>query len=100
MSSPHRCFMDRPISDRAGRRGRRPLHFICGCRSGPVGCGVLTAPLFQASLHRNWLEEHLDGEELAHLEKAQKAELCVDTLEREALVRTALAVGIRLALPQ
>ena len=54
---------------------------------------------FQASLHRNWLEEHLDGEELAHLEKALEAELRIDTLEREAMARTALAVGIRLALP-
>ena len=54
---------------------------------------------FQALLHMNWLEEHLDGEELAHLEKALEAELRIDTLEREAMARTALAVGIRLALP-
>ena len=55
---------------------------------------------FQALLHMNWLEEHLDGEELAHLEKALEAELRIDTLEREAMARTALAVGIRLALPR
>lgn len=54
---------------------------------------------FQALLHMNWLEEHLGGEELAHLEKALEAELRIDTLEREAMARTALAVGIRLALP-
>lgn len=54
---------------------------------------------FQASLHRNWLNEHLGEEERVHLEKAQAAELRVDTLEREAIMRTAIAVGIRLALP-
>lgn len=53
---------------------------------------------FQALLHMNWLNEHLGDEEMAHLEKAREAESCVDTLEREAMVRTALAVGIRLAL--
>ena len=53
---------------------------------------------FQALLHMNWLKEHLSDEEMAHLEQAREAELCVDTLEREAMVRTALAVGIRLAL--
>lgn len=53
---------------------------------------------FQALLHMNWLKEHLDEEEMAHLEKAREAELRVDTLEREAMVRTALALGIRLAL--
>ena len=36
---------------------------------------------------------------MAHLEKALEAELRIDTLEREAMARTALAVGIRLALP-
>ena len=54
---------------------------------------------FQALLHMNWLEERLDEEELAHLEKALEAELRIDTLEREAMARTALAVGVRLALP-
>lgn len=54
---------------------------------------------FQASLHMNWLKEHLHDEELAHLEQAQAADTRVDALEREALIRTALAVGIRLALP-
>lgn len=48
--------------------------------------------------HMQWLEEHLSDEEKAHLEQAKAADLCLDTLEREAMVRTALAVGIRLAL--
>lgn len=52
-----------------------------------------------AEKHMQWLEEHLDAEAKEHLEKARDAECCVDTLEREALIRTALAVGIRLALP-
>ena len=54
---------------------------------------------FQALLHTNWLKERLDEEEMAHLEKTLEAELRIDTLEREARARTALAVGIRLALP-
>ena len=54
---------------------------------------------FQALLHTNWLKERLDEEEMAHLEKTLEAELRIDTLEREAMARTALAVGIRLALP-
>ena len=54
---------------------------------------------FQALLHRNWLEEHLSEEEKAHLEQMQNADISLDTLEREAIMRTALAVGIRLALP-
>lgn len=49
--------------------------------------------------HFQWLEEHLSGEEKAHLEKARAADLRLDTLEREAMTRVALAVGIRLALP-
>lgn len=48
--------------------------------------------------HFQWLEEHLGGEEKAHLEQARAADIYLDTLEREAIVRTALAVGIRLAL--
>lgn len=52
-----------------------------------------------AEKHMQWLEEHLDAEAKEHLEKARDAECYVDTLEREALIRTALAVGIRLALP-
>lgn len=51
-----------------------------------------------AEKHMQWLKEHLDDEAKEHLEKAQDAELCVDTLEREALIRTAIAVGIRLTL--
>lgn len=49
--------------------------------------------------HYQWLEEHLGGEEKAHLEQARTADTRVDALEREALIRTALAVGVRLALP-
>ena len=48
--------------------------------------------------HYQWLEEHLNDEEKEHLERARDAEAYVDTFEREAMVRTALAVGIRLAL--
>lgn len=46
-----------------------------------------------------WLQEHLSDEEKAHLEKARAADTCLDTLEREAMTRVALAIGIRLALP-
>ena len=49
--------------------------------------------------HYQWLEEHLGGEEKAHLEQARAADLNLDTLEREAIMRTAIAIGIRLALP-
>ena len=48
--------------------------------------------------HFQWLEEHLGDEERAHLEKARAADVCLDTLEREAMVRVALAIGVRLAL--
>ena len=48
--------------------------------------------------HFQWLEEHLGEEEKDHLEKARAADLCLDTLERQAIMRTALALGIRLAL--
>lgn len=54
---------------------------------------------FQALLHMNWLKEHLNEEEMAHLEQARTADTCLDALEREAMARVALAVGIRLALP-
>lgn len=53
---------------------------------------------FQALVHMNWLREHLDEEEMAHLERAQEADLRLEALEREAITRAALAVGIRLAL--
>ena len=49
--------------------------------------------------HYQWLEEHLGGEEKAHLEQARAADVSMETLEREAMTRVALAVGIRLALP-
>ena len=48
--------------------------------------------------HFQWLAEHLGDEEKEHLEKARAADLSMDTLEREAMVRTAIAAGIRLAL--
>ena len=49
--------------------------------------------------HYQWLEEHLGDEEKAHLEQARAADVSMDTLEREAMTRVALAVGIRLTLP-
>lgn len=51
-----------------------------------------------AEKHRQWLEENLGKEAKEHLEKARNAEDGMDTLEREIMVRTALAVGMRLAL--
>jgi len=48
--------------------------------------------------HMQWLEEHLSDEEKAHLEQARDADLHLDILEREAIIRTAIAAGIRLAL--
>jgi len=41
----------------------------------------------------------LSGEEKAHLEQAKAADVSMETLEREAMARVALAIGIRLALP-
>lgn len=54
---------------------------------------------FQALLHMNWLKEHLNEEEMRHLEQMQDADISAAALEHEALIRTALAVGVRLALP-
>ena len=51
-----------------------------------------------ALAHYQWLEEHLGSEEKAHLARARDADTYVDTFEREALIRTAIAVGIRLTL--
>ena len=45
-----------------------------------------------------WLEERLTDEEKAHLETLRQAELRIASLECEAEVRLALAVGMRLAL--
>ena len=53
----------------------------------------------QALIHMNWLEEHLSEEEMAHLEEMQNADISLDAMKQEAVMRTALAVGIRLALP-
>lgn len=66
----------------------------------PHGCanGEYRQNKYYARLHMQWLAEHLNDEERERLEKARDAESYVDTLEREALVRLALAVGIRLAL--
>lgn len=54
---------------------------------------------FRIEQHMQWFSEHLDDEAQTHLEKLRKAELELSTLEREALVRLALAAGIRFALP-
>lgn len=53
----------------------------------------------QALSHMNWLKEHLNEEEMKHLEQMQNADISAAALEHEALMRTALAVGIRLTLP-
>ena len=42
---------------------------------------------------------HLNEEEQVHLEELRNAELNLSTLECEASIKIALAVGIRLALP-
>ena len=48
--------------------------------------------------HTQWLEEHLDDEGRAHLDQAHAAEVIMDTLERQAMVRMAIALGIHRAL--
>ena len=48
--------------------------------------------------HAQWLEEHLTDEAQNHLERLRAADLSMDALEREAMVRAALTAGIRLAL--
>jgi len=53
---------------------------------------------YYAQKHMDWLAEHLSAEEKEHLEKARDAESYVDAYEREAIIRTAIAAGIRLAL--
>ena len=55
---------------------------------------------YRAEQHRQWLEEHLSDEGRAHLQQLLDAELHVNLLEDQALVKTAIAVGIRLALPR
>lgn len=52
-----------------------------------------------AEQHLQWLEEHLNEEERAHLNAFRDAELNICIQECKASVKTALAVGIRLALP-
>ena len=53
-----------------------------------------------AEQHMQWLEEHLNEEEKAHLEQLRRVELDISALECEAQVKIALAFGIRLALPR
>ena len=47
--------------------------------------------------HMTWLQENLPPEAWEHLQKAKDAQLSAAVLEREALIRTALSVGIQLA---
>ena len=54
----------------------------------------------RAEQHMQWLEEHLNEEEKAHLEQLRRTELDISALECEAQVKIALAFGIRLALPR
>lgn len=49
--------------------------------------------------HMQWLEEHLDEVAMSHLKAMQNADISLDALERDAIMRTAIAIGIRLALP-
>lgn len=49
--------------------------------------------------HLQWLSDHLDAEGKEHLEQAWDAEIHAVILERKALIQTAIAVGIRFALP-
>ncbi len=53
-----------------------------------------------ASQHMEWLEKHLNEEEKAHFVQLRDAELRLSIMEREALIKLALAAGIRLALPR
>lgn len=62
--------------------------------------GKYQRELERSEQHLQWLEEHLNEEEKAHLEEYRTAELNVSTLECAASIKLALAVGIRLALPQ
>lgn len=48
--------------------------------------------------HLQWLNEHLNNEEKAHLEQLLSAELRVSILKDKALIKVAVAAGIRLAL--
>lgn len=46
--------------------------------------------------HLQWLSEHLDEEGNAHLEQARDSETHAIFMERSALVRAAISVGIQL----
>ena len=47
--------------------------------------------------HLQWLSDHLDEEGNAHLEQARDSEIHAMFMERNALVRAAVTIGIRLA---
>lgn len=55
---------------------------------------------YRVEQHLQWLEAHLNDEEKVHLKQLLDAELHVAILENRALVKTAIAAGIRLALPR
>lgn len=61
--------------------------------------GEYQREVHRAEQHLEWLEEHLNEEEKAHLEGFQSAELSLSIMECKASIKIALAVGIRLALP-
>lgn len=54
---------------------------------------------YRIEQHMQWFSENLDDEASKHLEEMRAAEVRIESLEREALVRIALAAGVRLALP-
>ena len=55
---------------------------------------------YRAEQHLQWLKEHLNNEEKAHLDQLLNAELQISVLENKALIKVALATGIRFALPR
>ena len=60
--------------------------------------GSINERVHRAEQHLEWLEEHLNEEEKAHLEGFRNAELSLSIMECKASIKIALAVGIRLAL--
>ncbi len=61
--------------------------------------GEYQREVHRAEQHLEWLEEHLNEEEKAHFEGFRNAELSLSIMECKASIKIALAVGIRLALP-
>ena len=61
--------------------------------------GEYQREVHRAEQHLEWLEEHLNEEEKAHFEGFRNAELSLSIMEYKASIKIALAVGIRLALP-